>query len=184
MRDLARVGAALLAFVVIARDLAIAGDSEALRTLTYMLVFVVLGALTLWRDGAVTVSGLALAGHYVAALVYGHVQVDLAAPVTAALVVAYVDLADLATALPHDRRVDPAFARACLRRLGLVVGLGAAAGTVVYGLAAIPVPGGAAVRALGVVGVALAALAPVALTSRAPVAAPRQQGDRTPSGSG
>ncbi len=162
MKDVARVGAALLALTIIARDFAVAGDSVAMRGATYLLAFVLVAALALWSDGVVTVSALGLVGHYVAALGFGHVQVDFAAPVMAGLVVAYLDLADLAIALPGDHRVDRAFALATLRRVGTVVGLGALAGAVAFGVASVRVPGGV-IRALGVGGVVLVALAPISL---------------------
>jgi hypothetical protein len=166
MRDLARLTAALLAFAVVARDFAVAGDSVAMRTATYLLLFVVLAALTLWRDGAVTVSALALGAHYVVSLGYGHVDVDLAAPVMAALVVAYLDVADLAMSLPRDHRVDRALALVSLRRLATVVGIGALAGAAAYAIAAAPLPRSNVVRNLDITGVALAVAAPISLVRR------------------
>jgi hypothetical protein len=166
MRELARATAALLALVVVVRDFAVAGDSVAMRTATYLLAFVVLGALSLWRDGVVTVSALGLAGHYLAALAYGHVEVDLAAPVMAALVVAYLDVADLAMSLPGDRRVDRAFALASARRLAVVVGIGTLGGAAAYAIASVRLPHSAVVRALGAAGVAAAVAAPLSLLRR------------------
>jgi len=134
MKDVARLVALLLAVAVVARDFAVAGDSVGLRTATFLLAFFVVAALVMRHEGIVTFSAVALAGHYGAALAYGHVTADYGAPVMAALLVAYLDTADLALALPDDRRVDRAFAYACARRLGLVVGLGATAAAVAIAL--------------------------------------------------
>jgi hypothetical protein len=163
MRDIARVVAGLLALVVLARDLAVARGSIAMLTATYMCALLVIVSLTLWRDGFVTASGVALAAHYVLSLVYGRVELDLAAPVVGALVVAYLEAADLATSLPNDRRVDRAFAVARLRHLVRVLAIGTLAGALVFAVAAVPWPSGTAFRAVGAAGIALAAYVPLAV---------------------
>jgi hypothetical protein len=162
MRDVARVVAGLFAALVLARDGAVAAGSNAMLTATYMTVLLVAVSLTLWRDGFVTASAVALAAHYGASLVYGRVTLDLAAPVVGALVVGYLEAADLAASLPKDRRVDRAFALARLRRLGAVVGLACLAGYAAFAVAAVPWPAGTAFRVLGAAGIALAAFVPLA----------------------
>lgn len=162
MRDIARVAAGLFAALVLVRDGAVAAGSAAMLTATYMTVLLVAVSLTLWRDGFVTASAVALAAHYGASLVYGRVSLDLAAPVVGALIVGYLEAADLAASLPDDRRVDRAFALSRLRRLGAVVGLGCLAGFAAFGVAAVPWPAGTAFRVLGAAGIALAAFVPLA----------------------
>jgi hypothetical protein len=162
MRDIARVVAGLLALVVLARDAAVASGSAAMVTATYLTAMLVVVSLTLWRDGLVTASGVALAAHYGASLGYGRVALDLAAPVVGALVVAYLDTADLALSLPSDRRVDRAFALARARRLLTVVAIATLAGYAAYAVAAVPWPSATVFRALGAAGVAVAAYVPLA----------------------
>lgn len=166
MKDLTRLAAIALAAAVVVRDYAVAGDSQGMRAATYLLAVLVVVALVTARDGAVTFSGLALGGHYVLALRFGHVTLDLAAPVMAGLVLAYLDVADLALALPPDRAVERAFAFAALRRTGLVVGVGALGAAAAYAVAALPFPSSPLVRALGLVGVAVAVIGPLALVRR------------------
>ncbi|HEU0129639.1 MAG TPA: hypothetical protein VFQ85_01445 [Mycobacteriales bacterium] len=174
MRDAARVLAGLIAVAVLARDTAVAGGGAAITTGTYVCAFVVLAALTLWRDGFVTTSALALAAHYGLALIYGDVLADYGAPAVAALVVAYLDLADLATSLPRDHRVDRAFALARLRHLGLVLALGATASAAALAVASVRWPSAGAVRLLGAAAVALAVAAPVLVLRRGNRVARRQ----------
>lgn len=162
MRDLARVAAFAVAVLVVLRDVAIGGGA-AMRTPTVLCALFVLVALTFWRDGFVTASGAALTAHYVVALVFGDVAADFGVPLTAALVVAYLDLADLGMSLPRDRRVDRAFLLDRLRHLGRVSGIaGAAAGGVVL-VTALPWPTTGALRALAVAGVLAVVAAPYLL---------------------
>ena len=162
MRDVARVAAFAVAVLVVLRDVAIGGWAG-MRTPTVLCaVFVVVG-LALWRDGFVTVSGLALVAHYVAALVAGDVAADYAVPVTAALVVAYLDAADLAMSLPRDRRVDTVFALRRLRHTGKVAGVAAVAAAGVVAVTALPWPASGALRALAVAGVLAVVSAPYLL---------------------
>ena len=166
MRDLARLGAAALALLVVLRDLAVAGPSQAMVAATAIVVVAVAAALTLWRDGFVTGSGVVLAAHYVLSLGLGRVEADLAAPLVGGLILLYLELADLAAALPRDRQVDRALLRATLRRAGGVLVLATTAGTAAFVLAAVPWPAGEVVRAAGALGVAAAVAVPVILLRR------------------
>ena len=163
MRDVARVAALLVAVLIVARDHAIAGNAPALNTASLLVGFVLVAALSLWRDGFLTASAVALGGHYALALGYGHVQADLGAPVVAALLVVHLDLLDLAASLPRDRRIDRAFALARLRHLALVLGLGVAAGTAVLAIAYVPWPSSELFRAAGLAAAAGAVAAPLLL---------------------
>lgn len=163
MRDLARLAALLVAAVVVLRDDAIASGAPAMRTATVFAAFAVILALSLWRDGFMTASGVALAGHYALALGFGHVAADLGAPVVGALIVTYLDLLDLAGSLPNDRRVDRAFLRARLRHVALVLGIGTLAGAAALGIAAVPWPSSEALRLAGVLGAGVAVAVPLAL---------------------
>ncbi len=167
MRDLARLGALVLALLVAGRNLAVAGASHAMLVATGITLLVVVAGLTLWRDGLVTGSGVALAAHYVGSLGYGDVVLDLGAPVVGALIVAYLDLADLAASVPRDRRVDRALLLRSLKRTGGVIGAGVVAGAAAYGVAAVPWPGGELLRAAGALGVAAVVVVPVYLLRRA-----------------
>ncbi|MDQ1710698.1 MAG: hypothetical protein QOE45_148 [Frankiaceae bacterium] len=161
MRDIARVVAGLLAALVLARNGAVAAGSVAMMAATYLVALLVVVSLTLWRDGFVTASAVALAAHYGASLAYGRVSLDLGAPVVGALIVGYLEAADLAASLPSDRRVDRAFLLARIRGLGVVLGIAGLAGFAVYAVAAVPWPSGTAFRAAGVAGIALAAAVPL-----------------------
>ena len=166
MRDLARVAAAVVAVLVVARDIAVAGNSQAMVAGTLLLALVSGAALTLWRDGFVTASGVGLGAHYVSALVYGDVEVDLGAPVVTALIVLYLDLADLAMSLPQDRRVDRALLRSSARHAVHVLAVAAFAGIGVFAVAAAPWPQVEWLRAAGAAGVAAAVAAPLILRRR------------------
>jgi hypothetical protein len=163
MRDLARLGGALCAVLVIARDLAIGGDAPALWQATFLCGVVVLAGLTLFRDGFVTASGVALGGHYLLALEHGDVAADLGAPVVAGLIVLHLDLLDLASSVPRERTVDRAFLRSRLRHAAFVFGLGAAAGAVAVVVASVDWPSSTLMRAIGVAGVALAVVIPLGM---------------------
>ena len=167
MRDLARLAAGLVALFVLLRNVAVAGAQPAMLAATVIAGLVVLVALTLWRDGLITGSAVALAAHYAAALGYGHVTIDLAAPLVGALVVAYLDLADLAASLPSDRRVDRALLVSSARHAGGVVAVGTTAAVAAYAIAAVPWPGSEVVRAIGALGIVGAVLTPVLLLRRA-----------------
>lgn len=167
MREIARIAAGVVALLLVLRNAAIAGDSPAMLSATVLLGLLVAAALTLWRDGFVTASGAGLALHYVAALVYGDVSIDLAAPVVGALVVLYLDLADLATSVPRDRRVDRALLRSSARHALRVLAIGTFAGAGVLLVAAAPWPGGEWLRALGALGVGAVVAAPLYLLRRA-----------------
>jgi len=159
MRDLARVGAFAVAVLVVLRDVAI-GGAAAMRTPTIVCAFAVLLALTLWRDGLVTGSGVVLGAHYVAALAVGDVTADFAAPLTAALLVAYLDLADLGMSLPRDRKVDRTLLLGRLRHTAKVAGIGGVAAAGVVAVTALPWPTSGALRALAVGGVLAVVAAP------------------------
>jgi len=165
VRDLARVAAFVLALLLVGRGVAIAGAGAALVLGAVVLGLGLLGML-LGRDGMVTASGLGLVVQYVLALEYGDVAVDLFAPVVAALVVLYLDLGDLALALPADRRVDRAFLRSTLRHAGQLVAIGTLAGLATYGIAAVPWPGAEWLRAAGALGVAAVVAVPLLLLRR------------------
>lgn len=166
MREVARLVAALIAAFVVVRNVAVAGPSGTMSAASLLVTLVVVVALASRRDGLVTGSGVALAGHYVLALSFGDVEVDLAAPVIGALVVAYLDLGDLAAALPGDRRVDRAFLLVTARRTAGVLGLGTLAGAAAYALAAAPWPAHEALRAAGALGVAAVVAVPLILLRR------------------
>jgi hypothetical protein len=163
MKDLARAVALLLAVVVLVRDDAIAAGAPAMRTATLVVAFVLLAGLTLWRDGFVTASGVALGAHYVLALAFGHVEADLGAPIVGALIVAHLDLLELSASLPRDRRIDRAFLRDRLRHLGLVLALGVAGGAAALGVALVPWPSSELLRAAGVLAVAGVVALPLGL---------------------
>jgi hypothetical protein len=165
VRDLARAAAFAVALLLLGRGAAIAGGGATLVLGAVVLGLGLLGML-LGRDGLVTASGLGIAGQYVLALEHGDVAVDLAAPVVAALVVLYLDLGDLALAMPDDRRIDRAYLRSTLRHAGALVGIGTLAGLVTYGIAAVPWPGAEWLRAAGALGVAAVVLVPVLLLRR------------------
>ena len=166
MRELARLAAFAVAVLVVGRDLAIAGTTGAMTTATIVVALLVVAALALFRDGLVTGSGLALAGHYVLALTHGDVAVDLAAPAVGALVVVYLDLADLAASLPRDRRVDRALLLGALRRTFAALGVGTLAGTAAFAVAAVDWPGSEVVRAAGAAGVVAVVAVPLILLRR------------------
>jgi hypothetical protein len=163
MRDLSRAVALLVAVLLLLRDDVIATGADAMRAATILVALVVLAALTLWRDGFVTASGVALGAHYAGALAFGRVEVDLAAPVVAGLIVVYLELLDLAASLPRDRRVDRAFALARLRHAGVVLAIAVAGGVVAFGVAAVPWPSSQLLRAAGVAGATLAVAIPLGL---------------------
>jgi len=163
MRDAARVVALLLAVLVILRDDAVAAGAPAMGAVTVIVGFAVLLGVSLWRDGFMTFSGVALAGHYVASLGYGGVVADLGAPVIVALVVAHLDVLDLAASVPRDRRIDRAFLRARLRHLGTVVALSATAAYAVVAVATYRWPDTNLMRIAGLGGVALAVVIPLGL---------------------
>jgi hypothetical protein len=162
VKDLARVAALVVAVLVLVRSEAVAGPAD-MRAATAVAALVVLAALTLWRDGFVTAGGAALAAHYGIALVSGHVDVDLGAPVMAALVVAFLDLLDLADSLPRDRRVDRAFLLGRLRHVAVVVTVAAGASAAAFAVALLPVPSSEQVRVLGLAGAAAAIAVPLGL---------------------
>ena len=166
MRELARLAAAAVAAFVVLRNVAVAGSSGTMTGASVIVGIVVVIALASRSDGMVTGSGVVLAGHYLVALWYGTVELDLAAPVIGALIVVYLDLADLAAALPGDRRVDRAFLRTTLRRAGGVFGLASLAGMAAFGLASLPWPAHEALRAAGALGVAAVAAVPLILLRR------------------
>ncbi|HVF04504.1 MAG TPA: hypothetical protein VNA20_06680 [Frankiaceae bacterium] len=166
MRELARVGAGLVALLVVLRDLAVAGYAPAMVPASVIVGLLVVAALAFFRDGLVTGSGVALAGHYLLSLTNGDVVLDLAAPAVGALVVVYLDLADLAAAVPKDRRVDRAFLLASARRTLAVLGIGALAGTAALALALVPWPALEVVRAAGALGVAAVVAVPLILLRR------------------
>lgn len=186
MRDLARLAAALVAALLLARNVAVAGGVQAMLVATGVVAAVVVAALTGWRDGLVTGAGVALGAHYVVALGYGDVAIDLAAPVVGALVVAFLDLADLAASLPPDRRrVDRALLRSSARHTAGIVAIGTTAAVAAAAVAAVPWPGSEVLRAAGALGVVAAVVTPMLLLRRAESAppgpapaTPRPGGDR------
>ncbi|HEV2889199.1 MAG TPA: hypothetical protein VGX28_02390 [Frankiaceae bacterium] len=163
MRDLARLGAALCAVLVLLRDHAIAPGTPALWQATYLCAAVVVAGLSLFRDGFATASGVALGGHYLLALNYGDVTADLGAPIVAGLVVLHLDLLDLALSVPRERAIDPAFLRSRLRHAAFVFGLGVVAGSVAVLVATVDWPSSTLTRAIGVAGVALAVVIPLGM---------------------
>jgi hypothetical protein len=163
MKDLARLAALVVAAFLLVRNEAVAGGVPAMHSATAIVAFVVLAAVSLWRDGFVTASGVALVAHYGLALGFGHVDADLGAPLVGALVVTYLDLVDLAASLPRDRRVDRAFLVARLRHLALVLTIGTLAGVAAFAVAAVPWPSSEVLRVLGVLGAAAAVAVPLAL---------------------
>jgi hypothetical protein len=167
VRELARVGALAAAVLVILRDLAIAGHSGALSAATGILALLLAGSLALRRDGFVTGTAVALGAHYLAALVYGDVEIDLAAPFMAGLVLVFLELGDLAVALPADRRVDTALVRRTARQCGLILVVASAAGAAAFVLAAVPWPAGEWLRAVGALGIVGAVAGPLILLRRA-----------------
>lgn len=163
MRDLARLGALLVAAVVVGRDLAVAGGGRAMTSATYLCVAAVLLGLSLFRDGFVTASGVALAGHYALALRYGDVAADYGTPVVAALIVVHLDLLDLAASVPRERTVDPAFLKARLRHAGGVFVVGAFASSLALAVGAFSWPSATLTRAAGLLGVVLVVVIPLGL---------------------
>lgn len=167
MRNVARLAALLVALLVLGRDVAVAGGGAAVPGAFGVLLLVV-GGLAWRRDGLITAAGLALAAHYVVALEFGDVAVDLAAPFVGALVVVFLDLGDLALALPNDRRVDPLLLRSSARHAGTALVVATVAGVLTYALAAAPWPAAEWFRAVGALGVAVVVAAPLLLLRRAP----------------
>jgi hypothetical protein len=163
MRDIARVAAALLAAVVLGRNVAVAGGVPAIVTATYLAGAVVLVAMTLFRDGFLTASAVALAAHYTLSLHYGDVSADLGAPVIAALIVVHLDLLDLAALVPRERTVDSAFVRSRLRHAATVFAVGAVASVLALAVASVRWPSTTLTRALGVAGIALVAVIPLGM---------------------
>jgi hypothetical protein len=163
MKEITRIVAALVALVVVVRDLFVAGHAPAMRAVTLACALAVAGGLSLWREGFLTGSALALLAHYGFALGYGHVALDLAAPLVAGLIVVHLDLLDLAASLPRDRRVDRAFALARLRHAGFVLGAGTAGGAAAFGVAALPWPASEALRTAGLLAVVAAVAVPALL---------------------
>jgi hypothetical protein len=167
MREVARAAAFVAALLVVCRDLAVAGVGPAMLSATVFVLVLTLGALTLWRDGLVTVSTLALVGHYALSLGLGDVSVDLAAPVVGAFVLLYADLADLATTVPGSRRIDRAFARHVTRDAALLLGGATLAGAITVAIAAAPWPSAEWIRAAGALGVGAVVVIPLILAWRA-----------------
>jgi hypothetical protein len=163
MRDVSRATALLIAVLLLLRDDVIAAGADAMRTATIFTALLVLLGMTLWRDGFVTASGVALGAHYAGALVFGKVEIDLAAPFVAGLIVVYLELLDLAASLPRDRRVDRPFAMARLRHAGVVLGIAVAGGVAAFGVAAVPWPSSQLLRAVGVAGATVAVAVPLGL---------------------
>lgn len=163
MKDLARLGALLVAVLVLARNLAVGGGGRALTSATYICAVVVLLALTMFREGFATASGVALGVHYALALDYGDVTADLGVPIVAALVVAHMDLLDLGTSLPREPGVDPALLRGRLRHLAIVFAIGLAASSAAVALALVDWPSSSLPRAVGFLGAALVVVIPLGL---------------------
>lgn len=159
MRDLARLAALVVAALVLWRNVAVAGYVPAIVTATYVAGLVVLVAMTLFRDGFVTASAVALGAHYAVALKYGDVTADYGAPVVAALILVHLELLDLAATVPGGRAVDVAFLKSRARHLGAVFLLGVAAAVLPLLVGTVRWPSATLTRALGVVGVGLAVAA-------------------------
>ena len=166
MREVARAAAFVVGLLVIVRDVVVTGGAPAMYTASALVLALLVGALTLWRDGLVTVSGIALACHYAISLGMGDVVIDLAAPFDGALILLHMDLADLAASVPPGRRVDKALLRGTLRGSAVLVGAATLTGAVTFAFATGPWPSAEWMRTVGVAGAGLAVLVPLILVRR------------------
>lgn len=184
MRNVARAAAFAVALLVVGRGYVVAGGEPAIVSASVVMLVVLVGALTLWSDGIVTASGVALAAHYLVSLWVGGVVVDLAVPVVGALILLYLDLADLAASIAPGRRVDRVLLARTAGGAGLLVLGAAVAGLVTFAFAAAPWPSAEWLRAAGAFGVGAVTVTAMILARRQSVtshpdpAPPRPDDDR------
>jgi hypothetical protein len=88
-------------------------------------------ALVLWSDGAVTFAAAVMAAAYVGSLYLGDVGIDPFAPVFAAALLVFVEVADTALAVPALRPVDRSVLVALLRSCARITVLALVSGVVV-----------------------------------------------------
>lgn len=168
MREVCRVLAALLAALVFAYSFTLAGASNVLTSLCLFTVPVVVAGLTLVSERLLTLATAALAGQYLGGLHFGEVEVDIAVPLVAAVIVLFAEVGDLALSVPPGTALDRSFVRARLTALAGTVTVAAAAAAGVLALSSIGLGGSTAGRSIGLAGAAVAVAAPLVwLRSRA-----------------
>jgi len=161
MRELLRVTGALVALALLGYPFLLTGVTRGHVALTVPVLLLLVSALLLWSEGAVTIGAAALVFPYVVAVTTQERPVDALAPVAAALLLVFVTVADTAIAVPPGTPVDVVF----LRRLALdcahhsVLALGVGGG--LLAVSALPVPDSQPVRALGLLAAAVAIAGPV-----------------------
>jgi hypothetical protein len=165
MRELSRVLAGLLAVVLLAYPAALGGSAPP-RLFTTCTVIAVVSGLALWNDGAVTVAAAALGLNYLGSLHMRAVELDVGAPLVAVALVLFVELCDLAIAVPPRTPVEPSFVRARASAFAAVVVLSLAAAVVVVLGAAPRLALTGSVRLAAMAAAAAAVAVPVALLRR------------------
>ncbi len=166
MRELARLVAALAASAILLRGFASGRAGVLVGVIGIAAALVVVNALVLWSEGAVTLGAAALATAYAGSLYLDDVAADPWVPAVAGLLVLYLEAADFASAVPPGIPIDRSLAVAALRRAGARAVLGAVAATVVVAVAAVPAAPSPWLRVLGMLGAAAAVAAPVSLLRR------------------
>jgi hypothetical protein len=156
MRELARIGAFLAAAASLARDFVIAGGGRGMTAITVCCAGLVLTALVTRFEGMLTFAGLGLIAHYGMSLGLARLSADFGVPLTAVLVVLFLELGDIALACHTTTAVDGVFVRAAVRGLVRAGGVGVLVAAAVVFVAELPWPSATLTRALGLVGVALA----------------------------
>lgn len=163
MRELARVVALGLAALLLAYPFTVTEANASMTAITVPAALLVLNALVLWSDGAVTLAAVALGAQYAAALFITDGDFDLLSPAVAILLLAFVEVCDIAIATPARSALDLPFLRRTAWALGGSAVLALAAAAFVVAAAATPLPDNQLVRSLGVGAAGLAVAAPLLL---------------------
>lgn len=159
MREVLRLLGGLLAAALVAYPFTLV-DAELRVTLVAVLAGgAAVNALVLWSDGAVTLAAAAMAGLYLLALYTGSVGLDPLAPVVGGLLLAFVEVCDLALGVPPFRPVDRSLLWRALATVAWAMLAGLLAGGLVLMSSTLP----ALPRAVAMLGAALAVGVPVLL---------------------
>lgn len=166
MRDVARLVTLLLGGLLAAYPWTVTAPDQRLVVLTGLAAAGVVVAATLLLDAAVTVAALLLAGQYLGSLALHGSALDPLAGGYAALLLVWVEVADLGVSIPAHTPVDRRFLRTRLVAAGILALAGFAAAELVLGAASLPAERGAAIRSLALGGGAVAVAAPLLLLRR------------------
>ncbi|HVE64646.1 MAG TPA: hypothetical protein VNB94_12700 [Mycobacteriales bacterium] len=163
MRELLRIVAAFLGCAVLAYPFTLVPLSRGYIALSVPALLLLISALVLWSEGAITVGAIALTAPYVAVIGVEDRPVDVAVPVAAALLLLFVTVADAAVAVPPGTPLETGFLRGlaldCARGSVLALGIG----VVLLAASAVPLPNSQLLRSLGIAAAALALGMPIRL---------------------